>query len=142
MCLSVSPCFHFIDNVRFLLNTLLSKVRFTWHHFNAETEIDSIFQFLMREETGKSDCKTVKPVKIICLQLKRRQMIGLGRAISTQLIGGLSRRALSIIIISSGCWKVNYFIWDRQWSYQDIRLVTQWVVQNFITQPCLPCLCC
>ena len=27
----------------------------------------------------------------------------------------------------------------RQWSYQDIRLVTQQVVQNLTTWPCLPC---
>ena len=30
-----------------------------------------------------------------------------------------------------------HYVQSRQWSYQDIRLVTQRVVQNFTTWPCL-----
>ena len=33
-----------------------------------------------------------------------------------------------------------HYVQSRQWSYQDIRLVTQRVVQNVTTWPCLPCL--
>ena len=36
------------------------------------------------------------------------------------------------------CWCVQ--VLQIQWSYQDIRLATQQVVQNFNSIPCLPCL--
>ena len=48
-----------------------------------------------------------------------------------------------MITLLSTCHNIKYqsqhLIWLHQWSYQDIRLETQRVVQNFTTWPCLWC---